>query len=235
MWKSFNESSWTRVFSWSWLLVLLVVLPVAAGEPAEILVRSLYRSPLPGAAEREISWRFIPSAVSSGGRMYEVRDREGRVGTWGRLVFDAAGRMTELKRFRLVRGETVLDETHPRAVGEPLILVDGLPPLDWFNCSLENPGEKHRELAVERRAGPARFVTRYTVGCREIGFAEAEKRGMLDAGNRKLARGRRLYLKEAYPVSEPQEKPVLLQLWCEGDDFWLYEEKGARRSWRYKQ
>jgi hypothetical protein len=205
------------------------VLP-AAGKA----VHSEYRSPVPGASVRTVRWRFLEKA-KNGARILLVRDQDKKLGTWAELQFDEHGKLSRMKIFRMVRGRLQVDEDYSGLEKQALVLPDSLMPLDWFNCSLRQDAEKaEKKLTLSRKIGKACFVTHLMVRCREISFPEACSQGMIADGNRELARSRQLYLREAFAELKDglSPEPVLRQLWSEGSGFWLYEEKGNRRSWR---
>ena len=199
------------------------------------VVRSEYRSPIPGTSARVVRWRFLEKPGNDGRMILLVRDWDKKVGTWAELQFDDQGTLSRMKIFRVVRGQVLLDEDYNGLEKQALVLQDSLMPLDWFNYSLQqDSGKPEKTFSLSRKVGKARFVTRLKVRCREISFTEAFSQGMIAEDNQDLARGKRLYLREAFAVSKNglSPEPSLRQLWSEGGGFWLYEEKGSRRSWR---
>jgi len=218
--------------------MMLQLTPAVGAETGRLktrVVRSEYRSPFPGDSVQEVKWRFTPdlSLSSSGGERYLVRDEESRVGAWVELIYVSPGTLKGLTAFRLIRGKPVVDFTLAEAENRGVVLVDTVIPADWFNCSEPfrfDEGEKR--FKIREKVGSMRLVSRMIVRCREISFDEAVSRGMVSDDNRKLVREERLYLREAWQVLADSEKLVLRQLWSQSDDFWLYEEKGNRRSWR---
>jgi hypothetical protein len=238
----FNEL-WLGMMMKKFVILLLAVAFLVAFLPGagiaggrEWRVHSHYRSPFPGKPDSEISWRFVYKDESGRVRV-KVSDAAGRVQSWAVTTLGRDGRIVRLEIYRAVRGGVDRDELFFDPL-VPVLLRGSLLPLDWFNLGTPfAPFAGERKCTIREHVAAARFVTHLQIRADEIPVTEAVAAGMVEPDRVDELAGRRLFLVTAARlgnVTEPgiEEAVLFRQLWVEGDTFWLYEEKGLRRSWR---
>jgi len=220
---------------WSILILIagLVLSGQALAETAkEYEVVSQYRNVIDGSVSNRISWRFVRSTGEDQDSMIMVDDTEKRVGARAELFLED-GRVTKIANFRSVRGEEIVEMTEG-SPSKPLLVDRCLAPVDWLNCPLPfDPEPIVDRFSISKTIGGARFGSVFTVRAQEVPEAEAVAKGWLtDDNHRFVIKGERLYLVQIDRLLSGKSEPVLKQLWSRGGEFWLYEEKGRRSSWR---
>ena len=205
---------------------------VEAGEAESWVVRSEYQSPVPGRGKSTIWWRFESRYFANGEAQVAVSDVNGRIKARAEFYYDQAKGLVQVDCYRHLRGEEICDARIYDA-GAPVIMNQTLIPGDWLNR--EQPfavREEVKEYLVKEKVGVTGFSSRLSVQESELSLAEAIASGMVEADNELSGQGKRLRLVTVTKVMGLREEVLMRQLWAVGDDFWLYEEKGGRRSWR---
>ena len=209
--------------------------PVAAEEVESWVVRSEYQSPIPGRGKSTIWWRFEPRHLLSGETQVLVTDLNARVEARVELYYDQENSLHQVDCYRYRRGEEICDARIYDVVS-PVIMNQTMIPGDWLNRRLPFVDqEKVGEYFVKEKIGVTGFSSHFLVAEKGIGLAEAQSLGMISSDNELFMQDQRLRLVTVSKVMGSREDLTLImrQLWAVGDNFWLYEEKGGRRSWRY--
>jgi len=224
---------------WQLSLVLLLIYSVfsfpvlaVAAETHEWIVRSEYQSPVPGQEKSTIWWQFERQILAHGAQVL-VTDLNGRVKTRAELYYNQENALFQADCYRQRRGEEVCDARIYDS-SAPVLLDQSLVPGDWLNRSLPFvPQAGTSEFLVKTKIGTTGFSSHLLVTDTKLGLAEARTSGMINTVNETLARGQKLCLVTVRRVAGSNPDAVLLrQLWVPGDNFWIFEEKGGRRSWR---
>ncbi len=201
------------------------------------LIRSEYQSPIPGREKSTIWWLFASSTTASGGTRVLVTDRDLRAQTRAELYYDQQNVLLQVDCYRQRRGQEIC-EARIYDSSAPVIMSQSLIPGDWLNRQLPFvPREKVGEYLVKEQVGVTVFSSRLQITEKEIELDEACNLAMINSDNQALVQERRLRLVTVNKVMGAGEEKLLLmrQLWAVGDSYWLYEEKGGRRSWRCAQ
>lgn len=218
---------------------LLTLVPYVGAEvTAGHTIISEYRSPVPGRAVNVVRWQFTNTLSGVNGYMTEIEDLDQKVGCRSELFYGPSHRLEQADCFRWVKGAEVCSANQYDAK-KPALLNATIIPGDWLNRSLPFAYEANkRDVVIYEQVGTTRFANYLEIQDREISRAEAFSEGMirddLQAG---IAVAGRLYLVEVRRAGGSGDNNDLLlqQLWRSGDNFWLYESKAGRRSWRALQ
>ena len=239
MYKTGNKRVQQIFYSLLALLCLSVVI-LSKGAFADSFqqwnVKSEYQDPETGRTSM-IQWTFAKQEApsSDGGFNIKVSDPGGHVKNWAEFHFDNLGRLVEWKDYRVVRDRVSEKKRHFQA-DRPALVEPSLVPGDWLNSGLPfNLKIGSYFYTVYRQVGPARFADRLEVRVRSVTVAEAVSQGWLDDFGRQIVQGRDLCLVEVSRLLPAGDKPAFKQLWIAGEEFWLFEEHGLRRSWRCEQ
>lgn len=198
-------------------------------------VRSEYSSPLPGRGDSVHVWRFVRSSLEDGGFKVAVCDREQRSMIRAELFFNNAGKMLRADSIRVRRGaEKCFTQLNDPA--KPALVEQTVIPADWLNrMPRQFPEPGVFEFSLKKKIGSTDFSARFELQETVISFAEALAAGMISDTNRSLAQGEELRQITVVRKLGERTEPFLRQLWTVGGDFWLYEEKKERRSWRISE
>jgi len=215
---------------------LLGVFSVLGSAPAEVhewQVRSQYRSPVTGQPESVIVWQFTRGEWTDG-QFITVNDVANQVQVKAEMFFNQR-RVVKIAFDRRVRNRNSRELRNFEA-STPAIVSGGLPPVDWFNLAIPFIAISGiQDCFVTTKLASARFVAHLQMRAYEVSLADAEDRGWLVNGSeiKNMLNGKRLFMVELVRVGSSQvgRELMMRQLWAEGRDFWLYEEKGLRRSW----
>ncbi len=223
-----------QLFLVQFLLFSVLSLPAlaVAVETHNWVVRSEYQSPVPGRQKSTIWWQFQPQILGDG-VMVEVTDLNGRVKTRAELYFDQENALSQADCYRQRRGEEICDaRIYDSSV--PVLLNQSLVPGDWLNRGLPFvPQVDSVEYLIKTKIGTTGFSLHVLITDAMLDVAEARTMGMINSDNEALLHGQKLYLVTVRKVLGSNMDSVLLrQLWVSGDNFWIFEEKGGRRSWR---
>jgi hypothetical protein len=221
-------------------LLLFISLPVAyAGSDhvvANYEIISEYQSPVPGRAVNEVRWQFA-GRVTADGYMIEIEDLDQVVGCRAELYFSSNQVLEQADCFRWVKGAEVCS-ANQYDTKKPALLNASIIPGDWLNRPLPFVYQANkRKVVLYEQIGTSRFANYLIIQDRQISWQEALAQGMirddLQAG---LAGADQFYLVEVSRAGNGAKPDLLLQqLWLAGDNFWLYESKAGRRSWRLLQ
>ena len=206
----------------------------AAEDGVTRLIRSEYQSPIPGREKSTIWWHFARSTTASGDTQVLVTDRDLRAQTRAELYYDQENALLQVDCFRRRRGQEICDARIYDG-SAPVIMSQSLIPGDWLNRQLPFvPREKVGKYLVKEQVGVTVFSSRLQVTEKDVELVEACNRAMINSDNQALVQKRRLRLVTVNKFMGAGEDEIVLmrQLWAVGDSFWLYEEKGGRRSWR---
>lgn len=224
------------------LLALLILIgigglpfPAEAEKVESWVVRSEYRSPVPGREKSTIWWRFESRSLANGEVEMAVSDVNGRVKARAEFYYDQGNNLLQADCYRHVRGEEICD-ARIYDLSAPAIINQTLIPGDWLSC--EQPfvvNEESREYLVNHKIGITGFSSHLRVQEQEVSMQEALDSGMIGDDNRLSGEGKHLRLLTVVRIMGSREEILMRQLWAVGGNFWLYEEKGARCSWRRSQ
>ncbi len=218
------------------LQIILVPAIYAGTNPEVVATRTIvseYRSPLPGRAVNEVRWQFVESTTTDG-YMVDIVDIDQKVGCRAELYFSESQKLEQADCFRWIEGAEVCSANR-YDIKKPALLNATIIPGDWLNRSLPFVYQPDKQKVVlYEQIGTTRFSSFLKVQDRKISREEALAQGMLredlQAG---LAVAGQLYLVEISRTSNDGNQDLLLQqLWFAGDNFWLYESKAGRQSWR---
>ena len=225
------------------LLSLILLLGIvgsanlAAAEKTQTwIVRSEYQSPIPGREKSTIWWQFEQQILAHGEVLVVVTDLDQRVRTRAELYYNRQGALSQADCYRQRRGEEICD-ARLYDTGAPVLINQSLVPGDWLNHELPFvPRAEVGEYSVKEMIGITGFSSRLLVQEQEMGLAKARSAGMIGSDNEALVGNQNPYLITVSKVTGSRSDAVLLrQLWLVGDNFWLYEEKEGRQSWRHQQ
>lgn len=227
-----------QMFFCLFLLFSLLSTPglTRAENPKTLIVRSEYHSPIPGQGNSIIWWRFAPQGSESGVSEVLVTDLNDRVETRVELYYDHKNSLVQVDCYRQRRGEEVCDARIYDATA-PVLMTQSLVPGDWLNRGLPFvPKTDVSEFLVKTKIGTTVFSSHLLVTDAETDMNDARSLGMINLDNEILVHGKKLYLVTVRRnLGLSQDTVVLRQLWVSGDDFWIFEERGNRRSWRVSQ
>lgn len=200
------------------------------------VVRSEYQSPIPGRDKSTVWWQFERQILAHGEELVAVTDLNQRVRTRAELYYNQNNALSQVDCYRQLRGEEICD-ARLYDTGAPVLINQSLVPGDWLNRELPFvPRPEVGEYVVKEMIGTTGFSSRLLVQEREMALSEARSNGMIGSDNEALLQKQGLYLVTVRKIIESRPDTVLLrQLWAVGDNFWLYEEKEGRRSWRCQQ
>ncbi|MBN2705178.1 MAG: hypothetical protein JXR89_01910 [Deltaproteobacteria bacterium] len=197
-----------------------------------VTVRSQYQSLVPGQVPTTRYWRFEWSQVKGEELRLLILDHLKSGIPAGEMLFDQSFTFLGLSSYRYVKGKRV-EETTKAISGLPLLAEHTTTPGDWLVRGIPyvlEPGLSEKFAAKVEIAGYA-FATEMLLESREISFTEAQSLGMLNDSNSKFLDNQKMALLTVKKIVEKESEVVVRQLWCEGSNFWLYEEKAGRRSW----
>ena len=215
-------------------VVCLFAMVFAYPTQADLTIVSEYQSLVPGRPANTVFWNFSEEPLADGGNMIEVRDRDQKMGCRVELYYNDCQALVQADVYREVRGREVCDARQYLA-GKPALLNHTIIPGDWLNRPLPFIAEsKKRVYVVYEQIGTARFADYLEVQEKPISFAQALADGMLRVDRQDgLSEPEKLYLVEVRRGRRGEYQELILQqLWVEGDQFWLFEAKNGRRSWR---
>jgi len=223
------------------LLLILLLIPVLqitavrAENGSSHTIVSEYQSLVPGRSVNRVYWGFSQHNLGADGFLFAVEDLDQKVGCRAELYFNSVLALEQADCFRWVNGEEICSANQYDPV-KPVLLADTIIPGDWLNRPLPFVYEAtKRESVIYEQIGTAKFVTYMTIYDRHIGRDEAVAEGMIRSDLQPdLDASVKLYLVEITRNSGNHNPPELLlrQLWVAGDDFWVYEAKAGRSSWR---
>lgn len=198
-------------------------------------VCSEYSSPFPGGSKSVVVWHFVMGKLQNGKSQVTVSDREQHSRARAELFYDSQECLERAVCIRFQQGAEI-EEAVSFDPLKPALIKQTIIPVDWLNISWEKiVAGDIGEFIVKERVGNSQFSTHLKVSTIKLSRTEAEAQGMLLEYNRKLAGGVGLRLVEVAQILGPNSKIILRQLWGDAQEFWLYEEKEGRRSWRLAQ
>lgn len=204
----------------------------ASGADLLWLVKSEYISPAPGQGKTILVWEFESELLPDGDRVVSVRERDNRARCRAELFFNSEDNLVQTDCYRTVRDEELVN-SHRYVAAKPVIMSHTIIPGDWLNRKLPFAAETEvDEYVVYDQIGNARFANYLGVSDKLITYSEAVAAGMIRGEQKNIAKQKKLYVAEVKRNSGERSDLLLRQLWQEGDNFWLFEEKGGRRSWR---
>jgi len=226
-----------RYFHCLVLLSMLCFISAAYAEsgdaPITRTIHSEYQSPMPGRSVNKVRWQFRQKATI-GGYMVEIEDIDHKVGCRAELYFSKSQKLEQADCFRWVKDAEICSANR-YDIKKPALLNATIIPGDWLNRSLPfvYQSAKRKDVLYEQ-VGTTRFANYLEVQDRKISREEALAQGMIRADLQPgLTAGGQLYLVAISRAGDGANQDLLLQqLWLAGDNFWLYESKAGRRSWR---
>ena len=223
------------------LLLILLLIPVLqittvrAENGFSHTIVSEYQSLVPGRSANRVNWRFIQQNLGANGFLLAVEDLDQKVGCRAELYFNSSMALEQTDCFRWVNGEEVCSASQYDAA-KPVILSSTIIPGDWLNWTLPFVYQAAKyEAVIYEQIGTARFATYLTIQDYPVSRSKAVAEGMIRSDLQPdLDASAKLCLVEITRNSGNHNSPELLlrQLWVTGDNFWVYEEKAGRRSWR---
>ena len=218
---------------------LLITVPQVVAAGAEngfsYTIVSEYQGLVPGRSANQVHWQFNQHNLGADGFLFEVEDRDQKVGCRAEFYFSPTRSLEQADCFRWVNGEEVCSANQYDSA-KPALLTYTIIPGDWINRPLPFVYDAvRREVVTYEQVGTARFAAYLSIQDRQISRAEAVAEGMINPDLQPgFAAKTNLYLVEITRAGANQDQPELLlqQLWVAGDNFWLYESKAGRRSWR---
>ncbi len=220
--------------------LLFISLPAAYAGSGQAVANyeiiSEYQSPVPGSAVNEVRWQFA-GRVTADGYMVEIEDLDQKVGCRAELYFSSNHVLEQADCFRWVKGAEVCS-ANQYDTKKPALLNATIIPGDWLNRPLPFVHQANkRKVVLYEQIGTSRFANYLIVQDRQISRQEALAQGMIrDDLQTGLAVAGQLYLVEISRAGNGASQDLLLQqLWRVGDNFWLYESKAGRSSWRLLQ
>ncbi len=217
------------------LIPLLHVTAVKAENEFSYAIVSEYQSLVPGRSVNNVHWRFNQQNLGADGFLFAVEDRDQKVGCRAEFYFSPVWALEQADCFRWVNDEEICSANQYDSA-KPVLLSDTIIPGDWLNRPLPFVyGTTKREFVTYEQVGTARFASYLTIQDRQISRSEAVSEGMIRPDLQPgLSASANLYLVEITRGSSNQSQPELLlrQLWTASGNFWIYEAKSGRRSWR---
>ncbi len=224
------------------LIVISLILPLAVSvcevqADSKWYVLSEYTSQIPGQLPTTVLWKFDRQSLESGGFKWKVQDSNEVVRCRAEFYFNVSGALEQADCYRKVQKDEICD-ARQYVVSRPALLNQTLIPGDWLNRSLPFVFEAgKRDMVLYEQIGTSRFANYIEIQDRRISRDEAFAKGLLRADLQfDLPASAELGLVEVRRVVDGDASDLLLQqLWLAGDNFWLYESKSGRRSWRVLQ
>lgn len=228
-----------RQILWSIFLCLAMLSVSSSGRAEEAekwVIRSEFQSPVPGSKKSTTRWLFEKRILASDGTaLINVSELDGRAKVRAMFYYDLNKRLVQADYFRSAR-EGEICEAQSYDPSAPAIMNKTIIPGDWLNRELPFV-ERGRadEYHIVEKVGITGFSSHLIVEEREVSRELVIALGMLERDGELLNQAKNLCLVTVSKALGTGEEMVLMhQLWAVGDDFWLYEEKGGRRSWFVK-
>jgi hypothetical protein len=209
------------------LLLLVLMWPLgsrAFGLAPSFEVVSSYEDMRDNAKTREIVWVF-----ERRGEKLKVKDKNEAVGTTVFLYLDGRNRLKKAQVILAVRGkDRVLD--FPFDPTKPALVPDSLPPADFLNV-IREPGDWPREYTVREEVAGAVFASTLRVSREKVSLDQAVDLGCVRPQDAGRFQDQTFWIYRVMNISAgPEEEEVLMQVWPQGGEFWIFEATPYRSS-----